>query len=75
MEIKIGVQHVQREIVIETEESTNDIKTKVSQALQNKSVLELENTKGAITLIPAEQIGYIELGAETKPRIGFGFSE
>lgn len=75
MEIKIGVQHVQREIVIETEESTNDIKAKVSQALQNKSVLELENTKGAITLIPAEQIGYIELGAETKPRIGFGFSE
>ncbi|GAA1046755.1 DUF3107 domain-containing protein [Rothia amarae] len=75
MEIKIGVQHVQREIVIETEESTNDIKAKVSQALQDKSVLELENTKGAITLIPAEQIGYIELGAETKPRIGFGFSE
>lgn len=75
MEIKIGVQHVQREIVIETEESTNDIKAKVSQALQDKTVLELENTKGAITLIPAEQIGYIELGAETKPRIGFGFSE
>lgn len=75
MEIKIGVQHVQREIVIETEESTNDIKAKVSQALQDKSVLELENTKGAITLIPAEQIGYIELDAETKPRIGFGFSE
>ncbi|WP_068171389.1 DUF3107 domain-containing protein [Rothia sp. ND6WE1A] len=75
MEIKIGVQYVQREIVIETEESTNDIKAKVSQALQDKSVLELENTKGAITLIPAEQIGYIELGAETKPRIGFGFSE
>lgn len=75
MEIKIGVQHVQREIVIETEESTNDIKAKVSQALQDKSVLELENAKGAITLIPAEQIGYIELGAETKPRIGFGFSE
>lgn len=75
MEIKIGVQHVQREIVIDTEESTNDIKAKVSQALQDKSVLELENTKGAITLIPADQIGYIELGAETKPRIGFGFSE
>lgn len=75
MQIKIGVQHIQREIVIETEESTQSLKSKISEALTNGSVLELENTKGAVTMIPATQIGYIELGADTKPRIGFGFSE
>ncbi|WP_346844480.1 DUF3107 domain-containing protein [uncultured Rothia sp.] len=75
MEIKIGIQHIQREITIDSEESTNDVKAKITEALANNSVLELTNSKGAITLIPASQIGYVELGAETKPRIGFGFSE
>lgn len=75
MEIKIGVQHIQREIVIDSEESTNDVKAKVAEALQNNTILELTNSKGAVTLIPAAQIGYVELGAESKPRIGFGFAE
>ncbi|MDO4917044.1 MAG: DUF3107 domain-containing protein [Rothia sp. (in: high G+C Gram-positive bacteria)] len=75
MEIKIGIQHVQREVSIDTDETAEAIKTKISEALANNTVVELTSTKGAVTLIPAAQIGYVELGAETKPRIGFGFSE
>lgn len=75
MEIKIGIQHVQREVSIDTDETAEVIKTKISEALANNTVVELTSTKGSVTLIPAAQIGYVELGAETKPRIGFGFSE
>lgn len=75
MEIKIGVQHIQREITIDTDESADDVKAKVAAALSNGALLELTSSKGATTLIPAEQIGYVELGAESKPRIGFGFGE
>ncbi|MEX3609512.1 DUF3107 domain-containing protein [Rothia sp. LK2588] len=75
MEIKIGVQHVQRELVIETEETSSTIKARVAQVLAEGGVLELEDTKGNVTLIPAREVGYLEIGAETKRRIGFGHAE
>ncbi len=75
MDIKIGVQHIQREIVVESQESSETVKAQVAQALAEGGVLELTDTKGTITMIPAAQIGYVELGAENKRRIGFGFAE
>ena len=72
MDIKIGVQHIQREIVVESQESSETVKAQVAQALADGGVLELTDTKGTITMIPAAQIGYVELGAENKRRIGFG---
>lgn len=75
MEIKIGVQNIQREIVIETDATSADVKAKVADALANGTVLELEDSKGNITLVPGKQVGYVELGAESKRRIGFGFAE
>lgn len=75
VEIKIGIQHINREIVIDSEESTNDLKAKVAQAISDQSVLELTDSKGVTTLIPAGQIGYVELGIESKRRIGFGLGE
>lgn len=75
MDIKIGVQHIQREIVVESQESSETVKAQVAQALADGGVLELTDTKGTITMIPAAQIGYVELGAENKRRIGFGFAE
>lgn len=75
MDIKIGVQHVQREIVIESDETSEAIKSKVAEALANGSILELTDAKGNTTLIPAQQLGYVEIGAESKRRIGFGLGE
>ncbi|MBM7051086.1 MULTISPECIES: DUF3107 domain-containing protein [unclassified Rothia (in: high G+C Gram-positive bacteria)] len=75
MDIKIGVQNVQREIVVDTDESADAVKAKVAESLANGSVLELTDSKGTIILVPGAQLGYVEIGAETKRRIGFGFSE
>ena len=71
MEIKIGVRHLTREIIIESKEDIEAIRAKVSEALTNGTLLELVDEKGATTLISGAQIGYVELGTEEKRRVGF----
>ncbi|MDO5751061.1 MAG: DUF3107 domain-containing protein [Rothia sp. (in: high G+C Gram-positive bacteria)] len=71
MEIKIGVRHLTREIIIESKEEIDAIRAKVSEALTNGTLLELVDEKGATTLISGAQIGYVELGTEEKRRVGF----
>ena len=72
MEIKIGIRHISREVTLETKESVETIRTKVADAITNGSLLEITDDKGAPTLVPGEQIGYVELGSEEKRRVGFG---
>ncbi|HCN39430.1 DUF3107 domain-containing protein [Rothia sp. (in: high G+C Gram-positive bacteria)] len=72
MEIKIGVLNVPTQIVIDSDETVADIKAKVADALAQGSILELTDSKGTTTLVPAAQIGFVEIGAESKRRIGFG---
>lgn len=72
MEIKIGIRHISREVTLETKESVETIRTKVADSITNGSLLEITDDKGAITLVPGEQIGYVELGSEDKRRVGFG---
>lgn len=74
MEIKIGIRHIAREITVDTDESAEKVRAKVTEALNSGALLELTDQKGALTLISGSQIGYVELGAEEKRRIGFGFS-
>lgn len=76
MEIKIGIKHVAREVVLESSESAADIARQVEDAIQKEQLLRLEDTKGNVTLVPGASLGYVEIGAETKRHIGFGpFSE
>lgn len=75
MQVKIGVQNVAREIIFESDASTKDIKARVADALEKNSILELTDDKGATIIVPAAQLAYIELGAESKRRIGFGIGE
>lgn len=72
MEIKIGVLNVPTQVVVDSDETAADIKAKVADALAQDSILELTDSKGATTLVPAAQIGFVEIGAESKRRIGFG---
>ena len=75
MEIKIGVLNVPSQVVIDTDETASDVRAKVAAALEQGGILELTDSKGSPTLVPAANIGYVELGAETKHRIGFGIGQ
>lgn len=71
MDIRIGVQNVAREVALETDASADEVTAQVTEALQNKSLLRLTGAKGETVLIPAEIIGYMELGKETSRPVGF----
>lgn len=72
MEIKIGVQQSAREIALDSPLSADDIAQAVSTALADGGVLSLEDEKGRRIIVPADRIAYVEIGAESARRVGFG---
>ncbi|MEU5219035.1 DUF3107 domain-containing protein [Streptomyces sp. NPDC020807] len=73
MEVKIGVQHAPREIVLESGQSAEEVERAVAEALAGKAqLLSLSDEKGRKVLVPAEKIAYVELGEPAVRRVGFG---
>ncbi|MET9804822.1 DUF3107 domain-containing protein [Streptomyces sp. NPDC006368] len=73
MEVKIGVQHAPREIVLESGQSAEDVEAAVANALAGKAqLLSLADDKGRKVLIPADRIAYVEIGEPATRRVGFG---
>ncbi|GAA1851746.1 DUF3107 domain-containing protein [Myceligenerans crystallogenes] len=71
MEVTIGVQHLPREVVVETEEGADAVVAAVKKALPD-GVLEFTDTRGRRVMIPAQHVGYVEIGSEEQRRVGFG---
>ncbi|OII63890.1 ATP-binding protein [Streptomyces sp. CC53] len=73
MEVKIGVQHAPREIVLESGQSAEDVERLVGEALAGKErLLSLTDEKGRTVLVPADRIAYVEIGEPSVRRVGFG---
>ena len=74
MEVKIGIQSVPRELVVETDAPAETIERELAAALQDgeHSVFSLTMTKGGKVMIPAGKIAYVEFGAPEARRVGFG---
>lgn len=72
MDITIGVQQVNREILVESDQTPEEVSALVAEALSGKPVLELVDTRGRRVLVPSSSIGYVEIGVETRTRVGFG---
>ena len=62
MEVKIGVQHAPREVVLETNESRDDIEKQVADAVKNSGTLAIDDTRGRRILVPGDRIAYVEIG-------------
>ncbi|GGR68556.1 ATP-binding protein [Streptomyces aureoverticillatus] len=73
MEVKIGVQHAPREIVLESGQSVEEVESAVSEALSGKAqLLTLADDKGRKVLVPADRLAYVEIGEPTVRKVGFG---
>jgi hypothetical protein len=73
VEVKIGVQHTPREIVLESPLSAEEVERAVNDALAGKEkLLKLNDEKGRTVLVAAERIAYVEIGEPTARRVGFG---
>ena len=71
MEVKIGVQHAPRELVVDTDESADAVQRLVAEAVEAGSVLTLTDSKGRKLVVPAAKIAYVEIGGGVVGQVGF----
>jgi hypothetical protein len=71
VEVKIGVQHAPRELVVDTNDSAEDVEKLVAEAVSSNSVLTLTDSKGRKVLVPADRISYVEIGGGVVGAVGF----
>jgi hypothetical protein len=70
--IRIAVTNVNSELSFESSESPKEVRTAIDKAIAAGSTLSLTDTKGREYLIPAEKIGFVEIGEQSERRVGFG---
>ena len=71
MEVKIGVQHAPRELVLETDEDVDSVQKQIADAVSGGGVLTLTDAKGRRTVVPADKIAYVEIGGGVAGHVGF----
>lgn len=72
MEVRIGVQNVAREVLVDTDLSTDEVEKAVTEALASGGPLTLADNRGQRVVVPGTAIGYVDIAGETKGRVGFG---
>ena len=72
MEVKIGIQSVPRELVVETESAFEEVERSLTAALTDGGVFVVTDEKGGKIMVPADKIAYVEIGGAEPRRIGFG---
>ncbi len=72
MEVKIGIQNIGREIVIESTQDADAVAKVVEEAIAKGTELRLTDDKGRQVIVPTGVLGYVEIGAEEVRRVGFG---
>ena len=72
MEVKIGIQSVVRELILETNDEAADVESALAAAVADGTLLVLRDDKGGTVMVPADKIAYVELGSGSGRRVGFG---
>lgn len=71
-EVRIAVIRVASDLVFESSMSPTDIKAAVTEALTAGTPLTLSDVRGHEIIVPADKIGYVEIGESASRRVGFG---
>ncbi|MFI6500672.1 DUF3107 domain-containing protein [Nonomuraea typhae] len=73
MEVKIGVRSVHRELVIETDLTSEQVESEIRQALAaERGVFAITDVKGRRVVVPVAALGFIEIGEDEQRPVGFG---
>jgi len=75
VEVKIGIQSVPRELVVETDATAEEVERDLAAALaatDGKAVFALSTQKGGRILVPADKVAFIEFSTDQARRVGFG---
>ena len=73
MEVKIGIAESQRELVVSSDQTPDEVQALVDAALggDGDGLLRISDEKGRRFVVRAPQIAYVEIGPEDGRRVGF----
>ena len=75
MEVKIGVLHTAREIVLDSPQTPEEVEAAVAEALKSvDGQLVLTEEKGRKVIVPANLVAYIDIAQADTRRVGFATS-
>ncbi len=81
MEVKIGIQSIPRELIVDTDATAEELERDLTAALaapagadggKGSAVFAVTTQKGGRILVPADKIAFVELSTDQARRIGFG---
>ncbi|MBW0118927.1 DUF3107 domain-containing protein [Pseudonocardia abyssalis] len=72
MEVKIGIAESQRELVVSSDQTADEVSKLVDEALGGgDGLLRLVDEKGRKYIVRSAQIAYVEIAPEEGRRVGF----
>ena len=72
MDIRIGIANSPRELNFESSQTSAEIEKIVATALDGDAkFIKLSDDKGKVYLVPVASFSYLEVGTETRSRVGF----
>jgi hypothetical protein len=72
VEVKVGVQHSPRELVLESAQTPEEVEQAVTAALADTDgVLSLVDDKGRRLIVPSQKVAYVEIAETESRRVGF----
>lgn len=75
MDVKIGVLHTPREIIVESAQTQDEVEAAVTAALKSvDGQLALTDDKGRRVIVPANLVAYVEIAQADTRRVGFAAS-
>jgi hypothetical protein len=71
VEVKIGVEHAPRELVVETDASPEDIEAQLAEAISSSGLFAFTDTRGRRIAVPGSKIAYVEIGGGVAGAVGY----
>ncbi len=72
MEVKIGVLHTAREIVLDSPQTPEEVEAAVAEALKSvDGQLVLVEERGRKVIVPANLVAYVDIAQADVRRVGF----
>jgi hypothetical protein len=72
VQVRITVANVASDVNFESALSAAEIQSAVNASLKSGEALTLEDIRGRVVMVPADKIGFVEIGEQTDRRVGFG---
>lgn len=72
VDVRIAVTNISTELSFECPSEVDQIRSAVTSAIASGTALVLSDVRGREIIVPANKIGFVEIGEQVERRVGFG---